>query len=954
MVSEKPQRDIPFCTIFLVAGAVIFQTVTLIGNCKTAHALFNMGGSVSGWSLVGLGLSRSLGEELNTEVEKVQTDLTAAITRIQKAEKELDSLLSMFGVHIDNAVNKTVSLLMEQEEVHADPMGSIMGAVAGGLGDVPKLSHVNEHLVHFLDEITPALEVIGKWILKFGPKIQAFVSQMGTTIDRAHKNFDKMMRHMQSSTGEDIMMFEAFPLYDMQNTGAISEFDVHEVGSSYSINAYQGVAGTKLFKKYAGNNSLIEKGHEFEAFVSDPATPVVMAILLRSYAKLMAQAGGLVGKAVKRIDMSYAVSQFLQLTCARNLTRVEWVAQMLTNGTLPIPFTATVLVQLALEKDNPNALTTVDIGEMSVGAMVTNNLTAVLAAADQLHSTEFFSTEGFDVSIQPQVLQIVSAWILNGAKLWKMMVRNVGLSTLEVGDTKSKFSVSLLKIFEEMPQTARRLSQANVQAHKKQKAVERIVERQQKVSTKTQETLLLHLTGGRIMSDMIKVESAAAQVVNGGVDCTPVTMEWAKWLSANASSISQGLYSYSADYAKTSSSTTDSFNTQVQGITKKIISFIGVMESYSTPAGIARLKEKIESFESKAMKDVLAVVEKTLVNLVKNELQKTLGSGLGKVQDAIPDLGNAAKTSLLQANVALKTEAGSHARASQILAQVSAESERRQVQQESMEISLVWSEVQTIMSEVMNLMPSAVNTITAAKQEVQMVSSTLESMFTTLGSKGPGIFGDAAFMYKVVWILYFFILTPFTMGILVYSFWANGFCGGPKAYDDTEYAAPKTCGEYMSCVGRSCCACMTGCCDSSLCFWSFIIVMQIVSLFLFMMSILFTIIGGIDIFLAAGCSQIYVVTDEPICQTSMSFMQHWLSSFSVGDKSGLNPLTEACGNHGLLLCQRIQNDLRGSATWTIVGSFVACIFTFQLIFDTAILHERARWRRMIDAMTKDT
>merc|ERR1719352_84603 len=132
----------------------------------------------------------------------------------------------------------------------------------------------------------------------------------------------------------------------------------------------------------------------------------------------MAQAGGLVGKAVKRIDMSYAVSQFLQLTCARNLTRADWVATMLTNGTLPIPFTATVLVQLALDKDNPNALTTVDIGEMAVGAMVNNNLTAVLAAADLLHDPEFFTVEGFDISTQPKVVEIVAQWILKGAKLW--------------------------------------------------------------------------------------------------------------------------------------------------------------------------------------------------------------------------------------------------------------------------------------------------------------------------------------------------------------------------------------------------------------------------------------------------------------------------------------------------------------------------------------------------------
>merc|ERR1719238_1883612 len=136
------------------------------------------------------------------------------------------------------------------------------------MGDIPKLQEVNGLLTKFLNEITPSLEVIGTWILKFGTKIQNYVSQMGTTIDRAQKNFDKMMSHMMSSTGMDTMMYESFNLYDMEHTGNINLFDVHEVGSAYAINAYQGETGTKLFEKYAGNNSLIEKGEEFEAFVN--------------------------------------------------------------------------------------------------------------------------------------------------------------------------------------------------------------------------------------------------------------------------------------------------------------------------------------------------------------------------------------------------------------------------------------------------------------------------------------------------------------------------------------------------------------------------------------------------------------------------------------------------------------------------------------------------------------
>merc|ERR1719326_846319 len=476
---------------------------------------------------------------------------------------------------------------------------------------------------------------------------------------------------MMSSTGGDTMMFESFNLFDMEHTGAISLYDIHEVGSSYGINAYQGEAGTTLFKKYAGKNNLIEKGPEFEGLVNDKTTPYVMAILLRAYAKQMSQTAGQVSKAVKRIDVASAVTSYFELVCPRNLTKVSWVAQALTNGSLPEAFTACVLAELAINKDDPNALTTVDIGGMSTGAMVSNNLTAVLLAVDLLSNSDFFTTQGFDISDQPMVLEIVSKWILEGPSLWKKMVQAVGMSGLEVGDSKSGLSVSLQKVFEEMPKTARRLSKAKVKEHKRTKAASKIVKRQSLFKTKAQNTLLLHLTGGRSFSDTVQVESAAEQAVNGGVPAAPVTLAWAKWLAANATSTANELQEYSTDYAKTSSTTTDSFNTQIQGIVNKINSFIGVMESYSTPAGIASLKDTIEKFESGAMSDVMSVVEKTILGFVEKELGTMFGTSTSLLQEGSMTASEAMK---------MKTAAGSRARARQILVLVKAESERRQAQ----------------------------------------------------------------------------------------------------------------------------------------------------------------------------------------------------------------------------------------------------------------------------------
>mmetsp|Transcript_76967 Transcript_76967/g.121073 ORF Transcript_76967/g.121073 Transcript_76967/m.121073 type:complete len:319 (-) Transcript_76967:3-959(-) len=318
------------------------------------------------------------------------------------------------------------------------------------------------------------------------------------------------------------MIFDTFNLYDMEHTGYITLFDVHEVGQSYAIDAYQGAAGTKLFKKYCGDNDRIEKGAEFTAFVNDPSVPYGMAILLRAYAKDMAQIGGEVQKAIKRSDMASAVEQYLTLTCARNLTKVQWVTQALTNGTLPQAFTACVLIELALNKNNPNALTVVDTGAMAVGAMVTNNMTSVMDSIDLLHNPSFFTVQGFDVSDQPEVLEILTQWLVIGPPLWEKMLSTVVL--LEVGEPTSKSTVPLYKIFQEMPKTARRLATSNVKSYKKDRARARIEKRQKKFTSKTTRGLVRHLTGGQAFTDMVAVESAAEQVVNGGGACAPVTL----------------------------------------------------------------------------------------------------------------------------------------------------------------------------------------------------------------------------------------------------------------------------------------------------------------------------------------------------------------------------------------------------------------------------------------------
>merc|ERR1740121_3162262 len=103
--------------------------------------------------------------------------------------------------------------------------------------------------------------------------------------------------------------------------------------------------------------------------------------------------------------------------------------------------------------------------------------------------------------------------------------------------------------------------------------------------------------------------------------------------------------------------------------------------------------------------------------------------------------------------------------------------------------------------------------------------------------------------------------------------------------------------------------------DRNLCFWSFVILL---------VSIVLCLIAGIKAFVSAGCSTVYVLGDNTICQGVHTLIQGWLPSFftSVGD------LAEACGAQNLLTCELINNATAKAVVYTILGSLVAAVLSF--------------------------
>merc|ERR1719450_406611 len=99
-----------------------------------------------------------------------------------------------------------------------------------------------------------------------------------------------------------------------------------------------------------------------------------------------------------------------------------------------------------------------------------------------------------------------------------------------------------------------------------------------------------------------------------------------------------------------------------------------------------------------------------------------------------------------------------------------------------------------------------------------------------------------------------------TLSVLYYGFWASGWFGGPKASTVSEdYVPPQTCMERLAVCCTACGNCMTRCHDNNCCFWSVILLMEVLCLVLFIVAIILCILSGVKAFMSAGCAQIYIL-----------------------------------------------------------------------------------------------
>merc|ERR1719440_2294901 len=131
-----------------------------------------------------------------------------------------------------------------------------------------------------------------------------------------------------------------------------------------------------------------------------------------------------------------------------------------------------------------------------------------------------------------------------------------------------------------------------------------------------------------------------------------------------------------------------------------------------------------------------------------------------------------------------------------------------------------------------------------------------------------------------------------------------------------------------SCNSSQCC-CSSWPSSSECCFWSVCLFLQFVTMLLFIMAILITIIAAVQFFLASGCAQIYLLGDESICGNVLHNLRMFLDTIFPG----VADFPTHCISKNLLTCELIGKKMRTAAEYTVIGSFMAATFTFQMIIE---------------------
>jgi uncharacterized protein YoxC len=945
---EKPQRhrEVPWCALFLVTVAIIAHTITLIGNLETAETFVTIGKATGGWSDVGLGVSESMIYEMEMLMDKTAKLLTDGLEKIIAIDTMLTFVLGSAG----NITQQGINLMQSgDEQAIRDWIDNPVAFTEVTANDIPgmpmhiithdapklfsteqldkqKLAALRKPLKEAIEEkvkaviqklcdsvddfwkmMKPALLQVGKWLHSMGKKMQGFIEQFSQTLDKAQKIFDQVMAKLSGPDPiKEKMVFNTFNIFDVHHRQAISVNDIKETASLFGVTALSGAKGAEWHKKYDLNKDGFLEIDEYYLAVDDPSVPGVMAYVLRIFSKKLSQIAGQLKGAKMRDEVAECTTEFFQLMMAKNLTKTKWVSNAITNGSLPIQFSAAVFKQLVEQDKAPDKLTDLPVGCSIIGFMVEMAPDYVQKILKEAADPDYWAKQGYEKKTQKPTIKTLKAWIKANGKC-ESDDSSLLQAEMETDASTSEAYKALISYLDEL--TDEVMDQKITEYHAGLRR-ERMRVHQEVMHAPVTRVFFKHLLHD-ITGKAPAVSPDVAAVTKGGVLALPATMKWKALLVDNATQTSQAFQHFSFKYAKTSSNPIDNFANQIQAFIKKVEQFLDLMMEYTTPKGIHNIHMKIDDFVHQAAKDVNEIVDRILSrtgldeegSIPENVDERISALALGTWREHGPE--DAVVDGVVNT------------------------------------VFFVFHVVKDLLDLMKSFLPTVISDIKFAKKEVSSVASTLKSIFAIFKDMGGKLFDEIADTYASIWTMYYLVFVFLTTIILFYAFWAYDW------FKPDEHT-PRQPSDNMAL--ECCCGfldCLRDCQDSALCFWSCILVSEVVILIMFCVGILFCIIAGIKAFIAFGCAQIYVLGDNHVCTNIMVGLSSWMETFWKDMPSSIE---DACESDTLVACEVMAKTLMSSAKQTVIGSFVAAFFSLQMIFLSAKLHERARYNHVIEKM----
>jgi hypothetical protein len=1032
-------KQIPITSIIFCSIIIFSHTLVYMGNMETAAAFSSIGLSTAGWSGVGVELADTLARELEEVLKDVAHMLTVAIGEIMTVQEIIDFMTGMqskaIDVVMDSKATQALLLLEAHGLMDSSTVNGVSGMIAKSMStSVEKMSGtIKEAIKGLLDKLKPALIQVGKFIIKFGAKVQEIIESFSVSLDRVQKAFDQVMASMSSGgANEALMLHQTFHMFDSMNTGVVSVDGLQDVAKLYDVPALQGNKSVMIVKKYDADKSGDLDHKEFLNLVHGGDIPNILSVVLRSFAKSLAKVAGQVGGSKFRAEIASDTCDYLELMTAKNHTKVDWISDHLGNGSLPLPFVSGVLITLALKLDDPNTHKTVPTGPYVVSQIMKLHPKGFAKAFDLVSNASFYASQGYNPDMHATVVKRLTNWTLlknpyegialtQTADAAKLLDDEAYVGADGDVDIAQPTMMVERQLADSMVNMAYKVAESNMRAHMKEIEAEHRIFEEEFMQSGTAQYLFMHLQGGQRASVR---KGGGGDAANPAIAATrtqilalPATLKFAKWLSWNATHTAKLFNEWSFKYQKTSSNAIDAFATQVQSMVKKIQGFIKMMMKYSTPEGIDNLENILIDYAESQMKAMLYVTKKR-VNVMANDLggfeafsapeadlaEKIDKALSGPLKDLAPGVAselrnmrnsnnvptaqlakevtelykNLAESSLLSVSTTLtrrvdasfvhiQLSSGIKELHSQGLGSVdqalvaslendvniALEHARNPTLEmvsdngvpEAIEetLAVLVEDAIMLLHALTHALPQASKALIFAKKEVSMLSKTLDNIFKVFEVKGPEIFDAIDHFYAKIWQTYYFLMLVLPCTLLFYAFWAGGFFGGPgTAVDQEKVRRPNSLAKLCGCI-EDCCRCvcyaheMQGWGGAECCFWSVCLFLQLLVLLLFIMAILISLIAAVQMFLAAGCAQIYLLGDQSICGNVLSSLRLFLDTIFPG----LTDFPNHCTSKNLLMCELISAKFKSAADYTVIGSFLAATFTFQMLVESGQLHSRA-------------